>query len=435
MNLLVKKFGAVLLISALFFSCEDPSEVGLSLNPDLQNLKIQFVDIPLEVVNVRFDSINTSNQGRLLVGNVNDPEFGSILATAFTQVRPSFSNPKIPDDAEFMSLKINLLVNYEYGTNPNSNQKFYIHQLSDTIAKDVIYFKQDSIPFSSEIIGTFNMSFNPSNNDTLKVNISDIIGEDFFDKAKDTIVFKSASSFNEYFKGLAIVGDMNNSAIIGINSESAETKMTLTYKTPKDTTELAFLFNVSSSGVALITKHFNRIKIDNSGTDAANIDEFYKEFSAINDKIYLQAGAGLFPKLKLDALRDFINDNNIVVNRADLIIEEVTTFQDFLTPPNTLSYFKTDSTNGFIRDTGVLKAVRQFNNANANLTVGYLADATVPFAGNISLYLQNIINENGTVSENEDLLLIPDNRYISINRMSFNKDKVKIRLYYTSFDQ
>ena len=435
MNLLIKKLGAVLIISALFFSCEDPSEVGLNLNPDLQNLKIQFVDIPLEVVNVRFDSINTTNQGRLLVGNVNDPEFGRISATAFTEMRPSFSNPKIPNNAEFMSLKLNLLVNYEYGINPNSNQKFYVHQLSDVIESDsTIYYKENSIDFSADVIGQFNISFDPNNNDTIKANISDIVGEDFFNKAKDTIVFKSASSFSEYFKGLAFVSDVNNSAIIGINSESAETKMTLTYKTPTDTTELEFLFNVSASGVALITKHFNQISIDDAGMPVEGINEFYKEFSPINNKIYLQAGAGLFPKIKLDALRDFVSENNIVVNRADLIIDVVSDFQDFLTPPNTLSYFKTNSTNGFIRDSGVLKAVRQFN-ANANLTVSYLADATVPFVGNISLFTQNLVSENGAVNADEDVLLIPDNRYISVNRMSFNKDKVRIRLYYTTFDQ
>ena len=436
MNLLIKKLGAVLLISALFFSCEDPSEVGLSLNPDLQNLKIQFVDIPLEVVNVRFDSITTMNQKRLLVGKTSDSEFGNISATAFTQMRPSVLKPKIPDDAEFMSLELKLLVNYEYGTVLNSNQTFYIHQLSDTIGRGITYYKEDSIPVSPEIIGTFTMPFDPSNEDTVKVDMSDVVGQDLFDKAKDTIVYKSASSFNEYFKGLAFVTDANNSAVIGINSESAETVMTLTYKTPKDTTELKFVFNVFTGNVALFTKQFNRLNIDDSGTDVAGINTFHEEFTPINGKIYLQAGTGLFPKIKLDALRSFINENEIVVNRADLIIEGVSDFPDFLTPPASISYFKTDDTNHFIKvkDKTILKAIRQFNSVN-NLEVPFEKEAVVPFAGNISLYIQSIISENSAVDPDEDILLIPNQRNASINRMSFDMDKVKIRLYYTTFDQ
>ena len=268
---MIKKLGAVLIVSALFFSCEDPSEVGLSLNPDLQNLKIQFVDIPLEVVNVRFDSINTSNQGRLLVGNMPDPEFGNISATAFTQVRPTKLKPKIPDDAEFLSLKLNVLVNYEYGTTLNSNQKFYIHQLSDTIARGVVYYKEDAIPYNADFIGNFVFPLDPANTDTIKVNLSDAVGKDLLEKARGTVVFNSANSFNEYFKGLAFVSDDNNSAVIGINSESSETKMILTYKTPKDTTELEFLFNVTTNGTALITKQFNHIAIDDTGMPVSSI--------------------------------------------------------------------------------------------------------------------------------------------------------------------
>ena len=438
MNLLVKKFGAVLLISTLFFSCEDPSEVGLSLNPDLQNLKIQFVDIPLKVVNVRFDSINTTNQGRLLVGNVDDPEFGSISATAFTEMVPEFSNPTIPDDAVFESLKLKLLVNYKYGTNPSANQKFSIQQLSERISKKITYHKENSLSLLPEVIGEFNLSVDSIISDTIvQVNISSFIGENFFNLAKDTIVFKTDSTFKKYFNGLAIVGNNANSAMIGINPESIETKMVLSYRTPTDTTELEFSFNAFKNSISTGVKYFNNIDIDDTGMPVAIINAFHKEFEPVNNKIYLQSGAGLFPRVKLDALRSYIRNNNVILNRAELVIEEITTYQDDLAPPLTLSYFNTDNTNDFINiiNTFTPKAVLKLNTAS-NLNVNYIESGVVPFRGDLSIYLQSILTESSsTIDINEDFLLIPKDRYSSINRMSFNKDKVKIRLYYTTFDQ
>ena len=72
-------FGATLML----FGCESPSEVGLELNPNENNVGVYEEVFTLPSSVILFDSLNTTNDSRLLVGRFKDPFFGDITANLF----------------------------------------------------------------------------------------------------------------------------------------------------------------------------------------------------------------------------------------------------------------------------------------------------------------------------------------------------------------
>ena len=80
----MKFLSRILIITSFFYySCDETSEVGIDelLSGQKEKIKTHYVEIPLEVSNVYFDSVRTDD-GDLYFGKKNDPVFGDIEAIA-----------------------------------------------------------------------------------------------------------------------------------------------------------------------------------------------------------------------------------------------------------------------------------------------------------------------------------------------------------------
>ena len=432
---------------AFLLSCEDPNEIGLNLNPNLQNLNVLFTEFPLDVSNLQLDSVNTTTNGRLMMGQINDPTFGVSTATAYTQVRPSSVSTPCSDGDAFDSLVISLSGTYLYGNGAGETQRISIHQLSEGLLDTVRYYSFDERAFNSESVGELQYTITGEKPDTLRISsrMDDAFGQALFEAAvNDTVAFRNSSSFDEYFKGLAFVSDPGNSMVFAASVEDAETVMTMYFSAPNDTVVSAinFFFNAFSSGVFNGTNYFSNISTDVTGTPVAAITDRFTEFEAIDNKIFSQAGNALYPKIKLDPLRDFVKANNIKINRADIVIEDVEIFEEGFEPPESLFFFITNETNNFITITSGnrigLRAVQGETSLNPfaigeELVVPFDEDAERQFEGNVSLYIQvTIVDE--LLEEPEDILVVPFRFSSTLNRFSFDTSKIKLRLFYSTFE-
>ena len=349
MNLLAKRLGAACML-ALLLSCEDPNEIGLNLNPDLQNLDVLFTEIPLDVSNVQLDSVNTTINGSLMIGRINDPTFGVSTATAYSQLRPSSFSTSFPEGSEFDSLIIRLSGTYLYGNGVDQTQKISVHQLSEGLVDTISYYSFNTRAFNGESIGELEYTITEDRPDTLRLSarVNETFGAELFDAAMNNAdAFENSSGFDEYFKGLALVPDPGNSMIFGVSPESAETIMTMYFSAPDDTVArtINFFFNAFSSAGFNGTIYFSGIQTDLTGTPVAAITERFTEFDPIDNKVFLQAGNALYPKVKLDALREFAEANKVKVNAADIVIEDVEVFEEGL-EPGWFQVFRTEDPDG-----------------------------------------------------------------------------------------
>ena len=60
------------------YSCDESSEIGIDelLNEQKEKVKVHYVEIPLEVKNIYYDSVRTDD-GDVYFGKIDDPVFGS----------------------------------------------------------------------------------------------------------------------------------------------------------------------------------------------------------------------------------------------------------------------------------------------------------------------------------------------------------------------
>ncbi|MDN5215598.1 DUF4270 family protein [Fulvivirgaceae bacterium BMA12] len=442
---MAKRLGPIFIL-ALIFSCEDPNEIGLNLNPGLQNLEVRFIEIPLEASNLQLDSVNSTINGQFMMGRIDDPVFGVTTATAYSQVRPSSFTTSFPEGVAFDSLILSVNGTYLYGDGTGQTQNISIHQLSEGIVDTIRYFTFDTRQFNNESIGELNFTVGATRPDTLRLStrLDDDFGMTLFDAAvNNDDAFENTTSFDEYFKGLSFVSDPSNSMIFSANPEDPETVMSLYYSTSEDTVarRLNFTFNAFVGGQFNGNSYFSNISTDRTGTPVAGITERFTEFDPIDNKVFLQAGNALYPKIKLDALREFAKSNNIKVNRADIVIERVEAFDDGLVPPESLFFFITNETNNFIPfSSGTVTGLRAVQQESAapfavgnELVVPFEQDSERQFEGSVTLYVQaGIVDE--LLAEPEDLLLVPSRFSSTINRVSFDTSNIKLRLFYTTFE-
>lgn len=442
MNLLAKRLGLLILL-ATFFSCEDPNEIGLNINPDIQNLKILELEIPLEAVSVQQDSVNTTLSGRLNVGKLTDQVFGITRATAFSEVKSSTFSPNLADDAKFDSLVISVAVDHFYGDGFDQSQKISIHRLGKLLDDDRTYYSFDSEEVPVENIGLLEFTVPENHSDTvnLSLKLDDVLGKQLFDSASaGSQVFGNFDNFDEFFYGLAFVPDDANSMLVGINVQDINTVMQLYYSEPDDT--VSQLINFALTGATQNHSYYSNIEHDRSGTSIAGITDFYTEFSSVDDRVFMQSGNAIYPKIKLDALRDFVANNDIMVSRADLVIEQIEPFQTGFEPPDLFFMFLTDQSNRFLRidqtdttNTSPFRAIQieqsivPFGSGN-EAVAAFDKAAERKFEGRITLFVQLGIID-GNLQEPQDLLLIPFRFSSTFNRFSFEKSNVKVRLFYT----
>src|SRR5690606_4092582 len=124
MNLLDRSLGLVIFLAFSIFSCEEPNEIGLSLNPD-DKIGVYFVELPIESSMAYVDSFNTSSGNIIYSGVQSVPEFGSTEATAYTQV--AWTSTAIKAGAVFDSITFSLDPSVFYGADTNTAQTYTVH--------------------------------------------------------------------------------------------------------------------------------------------------------------------------------------------------------------------------------------------------------------------------------------------------------------------
>src|SRR5690349_15739477 len=148
MNLWVKTLRqlTILAVALFFFSCEDETSLLGFKNPN-SKFHVGYVDIPLNVSSVFVtDTIitdlrplvvngQTSFVDGLLIGQYQDPQFGTISAKSFLPVYPS-SNTELQTGAVFDSITVQFRLNfYYYGLSGQKEQRFFVHEITgDTLS-------------------------------------------------------------------------------------------------------------------------------------------------------------------------------------------------------------------------------------------------------------------------------------------------------------
>jgi hypothetical protein len=472
-------------LSLILFSCtEDPSTIGFKGADSRFKVYYKEIEIPSSVILTdslpTFNNITTPDAPRrLLVGRYTDEKFGTIDTEAYTQFRP-YPGLTIPADAELDSAVLTLTFDYyTYGTPGLSLQKFYVHELLDSILSEQPYYANSSVAYDPSPIGEGNYEVDPSvfdahlaknhdtddtNNivDTLSITLDQNFAQRLYQLAQaQTTDYTDFRKFRKIFKGFAIRSE-GAEKVVGFDpyydpKSNFRSRVLLYYNYPdvnnvgkviKRKAEFS-LFTISS---LIGVQSFSSIKASRAGSPIQDINELHKEFFPPGDERYIQAGSQIFTTLDFSNFIKFSDTlSNMIINSAELTIDPVES-QAYPMPEYLGLRVLTDKNrfrksitaipsfyNGLVAadNNGVLALGERINGSSLskkfNLVLSENADGTYKYSDYFTTFFQRMF----LFKDEENLLLkyglissFPEMGK-SVNRLVFKKDKIKLKLFYT----
>lgn len=437
-------------------ACEKPELIGASLLKGNQINTIYTDTLTVQISTVQLDSVRSSLTGVSFVGNYQDPALGKITAEGYLQFGPAggtFADSTVlATNAKSDSLVL-ILPYFDgnrgvapfydgRGTIGDTLRSFglRVHQLLnfiDTTTAKKTFLIQDVAQYKPSPLATktfFPRSRypkSPTQADTLRIRLPDALAKELFSKSlkPETASYKA---FADYFKGLALVPQASNAAILSF--DFANTRLRLHYR-KADTIKLVKDF-------VPYNNHFNNVVSTKAGSKIARLTKAFDQIKASQSggEAYMQNGIGVSLKFEIPYLTNLKKIGNMSINKAELVITPEINPSNVPIPPSTFLY-ETDFTNKLIRNiNGVLLFVPSEGQSLSN-TLASSATANVyqarqelvhsPIENKIRVqltsYLQAILLDK---RPNKGLLMLTGSD-TDFARMILKSDKVKLQVYYT----
>lgn len=424
MNLWGKiKPGLIILLALFFYACEEPNEIGLELTGDANRIGTYYQEIELTTRLINNDSLFTLSVIRLMAGETYNPDFGSLTATSYTQFGFAAIKPNIPDSATYDSLVLDIRNDYAYGSGIALEQRYYVHELIEDLYDTAKYFSFSSAEYDPIPLSTADFLFPERKDTVLSFRMDDDYGLSLFEAVKDTNTVDpdDENTLHALFKGFAIVSDMGNNSVIGINVINDSTALRL-YYTYDDST---YNYPFSLRRVA----NFNQIETDRSGSPLQGIDEqYYQDFIPANDKAYIQSGANLVAKIDFGPMLDFFdtipyaNINQCII---DITIDEPP-FNEL--PPSSVSFYYHTENNKRIRVPGGYRGI--LAEGTSDILRATYEEEELNYSAPITLFADNLILGNHS---NNTVLMYPPEFGIAntTNQFLISSGNILLKIYYS----
>ncbi len=461
----------VLLLSTLLWGCDDPQQIGTEVFGE--EIGVRYTDtLSVNSATVLLDSLQTSANALVYVGNMKHPELGEISAKTFFQITNADTlkidtlgtkayKSSVVEVAD--SLVLRLLYRYVAGdTNVAQTFKVYRVKSSESRSISTIYNNTSDLPaYEPTPIGTVSLkNLRPIRNpyattDTgkyaiLRIPLTAALKEEIFsyrNKASASAVVYD--KFKDVVKGMVLVSESpSNAAIVGFSTYTSDMMLYYhyTYKYPKsgvDTTvttkdSLAFYMLYSPELNARYTQFTAKrtgaiAKLTTPGQKVTAVEAGYK--------VYLDAAGGLAIKVNFPSLLKLKEQHNVAINKAELIFEPDALPTGFNRPPDLIA----------VEDNGLNRPLRVSSGALAFLSSETSISTFEPkaqvYTFNVTSAIQNILS--GRIANNGWIITPTQTGYASststtktvasssrivlsaITNASFDSRKIKLKLYYT----
>jgi len=437
----------LLLFIALFTSCQtDNTEGEFVAGSDFLSIsnKVILIDtLTVNVSTINFDSLVTSNQSRILIGNFTDPLLGKVKSESYFQLTPSsytLGSTRSSDtetiNYAFDSIAVILRYDRYYYGDTTKIQTINIHQLTQKVKPkidDESFYNNSALSFNSKSIGTKSFYPKPIGKDSVNIKIDPIFGKSLFEKLKNNEI-TNADEFDDYFKGIVIKPSTNNSSnVIGYNTNSV---LRLYYK--QTNTDLDSKNSLTKDfTIADLTKQFNNISLERTGTIIQDLPDSRNKLASefTNNSSFIQSGTGLACRIDFPYLNQlkYIAEKGIIVD-AELVIKPIKNSASALFPiKDSLQVFECDNLNRISKvltnsDGSQMLAKLNITPDEFNENIGYKV--------NIGSFLyQEIRKKSGSRSS---LIFTFPNISKGVDRIVLGnqknpENKLKLKIYYISY--
>lgn len=425
----------VILSLLLLSACKDEIDsIGLNLQNRDELINAERVEVPLSAYSLREDSIYTKNLLNNMAGEILDPVFGATSAGFCTQFALA-GNTVDFEDAVLDSIVLGLQYLGYFG-DTTSPIALEIYQLDEKLDKESYYSNDDApvIKGSNLCYANSAVHFMPSSAvvlDTvitaahLRVRLSDELGHQLMSR------FTNTAEFQEQFYGLMVKGNRQQSTgCLGYFSlTSAMSGITIYYHT--ETGSARYTFPISAECV-----RYNFFTHDYS-TAAHDMHAQVFENDTLLGKhtLYLQPTAGVKTVLSLCELRSLFTDKQVIINKAELVLTNISEDESFFFTPYNLGLQSVgaDGTLSYLPDDAVYTSTEYFG--------GTYDASTREYRFRITNYIQHLLKKmsNTTLPDDPKINITVSGAGVRGNRLIFRgtdpmyDDHLRLDLYYTTY--
>lgn len=386
-------------------SCTDSNTIGLEVQPTSDNIIIsetssfnwQTTQTDSE------DSLRTDEALNLILGGIDDSQFGLNNAGFYTQILLTENNTDLGTNPIVDSVVMSYTYSGYYGDLENFTS-LDVLILQEDIYKDSVYYSnsyQISSLWGMSYVESFSVSEDASESPSLTIRLSDSFGQEILDLQNEGL--KDNETFLENFKGISVIASAQN---------------TMLYLNPTGSNSfLKIYYHNQQSGSDTISLDFEL------GGDAARINLFnHKPLVNLNqeeDKVYIQSMAGYKTRISInntDSLKSMLEGKSI--NKVTMSFDVNEGSQAEYTAHDKLFLVRVneEGNNIFLTDF-TIEGETHFG--------GRLEDDKYEF--NITRYFYQLLNNDIYTN---DLYLLPAGAAVNANRTILNKD-IKLTIHYS----
>ncbi|MCR9016157.1 DUF4270 domain-containing protein [Aquiflexum gelatinilyticum] len=437
------KLSAILfIVLTIATSCEDPSNIGLELDPENNQIGVFYQEISLSASVVLQDSLSTTNSGVLVYGNEESDFFGKTESIGYTRL---FFNRDIARPKENAILdSVRFLFNMrEVLTADTINPKtINVHLLTEQI-RDVDYYNFSSVAYEPTPSFSATFDFTDRQDTIVSTKIDNALTQEIFDELKDGRYFQDIFSFREFLPGLAFKAEEGEnvgfSTVIGNN-----TGFIFYFKNEGDTVSRAYPI---ATGINFnLARHFSQVINDPTGTPIEVVTEPTTSYD-LGQYAGGKSTFGMYIKLDMSPLDEFLDTlENANFNQVTLEMGPVVNFSADRLPPQFHIMFFTNETNEVLfRTDGLPMAVQPEGRVQVDPVTSepIYSDqpALLAFINNEKFYRQFITSHVNALYRKKmprrDFLLYPavstqDRNFIqSLKDYVIDQNTIKMKIFYS----
>jgi hypothetical protein len=393
-----------LIIGLIAVSCTDPNTIGLEIQPTSDNIIISNANFEgISSATESEDSLRTDEALNLILGGIDDSQFGLNNAGFYTQILLTENNTDLGTNPIVDSVVMSYTYSGYYGDLENFTS-LDVLILQEDIYKDSVYYSnsyQIPLPGGMSYVESFSVSEVGSESPSLTIRLSDSFGQEILDLQNEGL--KDNETFLENFKGISVIASAQN---------------TMLYLNPTGSNSfLKIYYHNDESGTDTLSLDFSL------GGDAARINLFNNKpllnLPEFSGKLYIQSMAGYKAKILVN------NTDSIKAILEGKSINKVT--MSFDVPE--------DSQNDYAAHEKLF-LVRVNNEGNNIFLTDYTIEGETHFGGrlednkyefNITRYFYQLLNNDAYTN---DLYLLAAGAAVNANRTILNKD-IKLTIHYS----
>jgi len=393
-----------LIIGLIAVSCTDPNTIGLEIQPTSDNIIISNANFEgISSATESEDSLRTDEALNLILGGIDDSQFGLNNAGFYTQILLTENNTDLGTNPIVDSVVMSYTYSGYYGDLENFTS-LDVLILQEDIYKDSVYYSnsyQIPLPGGMSYVESFSVSEVGSESPSLTIRLSDSFGQEILDLQNEGL--KDNETFLENFKGISVIASAQN---------------TMLYLNPTGSNSfLKIYYHNDESGTDTLSLDFSL------GGDAARINLFNNKpllnLPEFSGKLYIQSMAGYKAKILIN------NTDSIKAILEGKSINKVT--MSFDVPE--------DSQNDYAAHEKLF-LVRVNNEGNNIFLTDYTIEGETHFGGrlednkyefNITRYFYQLLNNDAYTN---DLYLLAAGAAVNANRTILNKD-IKLTIHYS----